>query len=299
MPSECCAERKCEATNQAQARERRWASLLLVGLCLLGSASVARSDTVFHFRFDEGPAVAPAGVPNDTGPNDLDATGFGVSYSAAGETPSGTGLSLDASGDFDYVEVSDDPAFLVQEFTLELFAFPNSPYGSGGGSGSHTLFAKKTAESGLFIISFSIEWDPTGQSFSGFIGFGGGVGASVYQSGSVSPGEWHHVALRLDRDVSGTTDQLALFVNGALVAEETGDFGSVLYTGEEGVIGAANYLNSSTGQFRRNFNGRIDEVRLSDEPLTPSHFLAPPPTPPPGGYGNNTGGHDLIIDFSD
>ncbi|MBW2448631.1 MAG: hypothetical protein JRG83_22320, partial [Deltaproteobacteria bacterium] len=70
-----------------------------------------------------------------------------------------------------------------------------------------------------------------------------------------------------------------------------------LYTAEEAVIGAGNFA-SSTGIYRRNFNGLIDEIRMSDEPLTPAQFLSPAAAPPPGGYDNSTGGHDVIIDFT-
>ena len=278
-------------------RRRPSVGYLAVVLCVAIWPVAALAATVVEYRFDQGADGAPVTTIQDSGPNSLTGAGTGLAYSNATPLGAAFGRSLDASGDFDYGEIADDPALHVQEFTLELFAFPNSPYGSGGGSGNHTLFVKKNGEVGSFVVSYSIVYYSATQSFGGFIGFGGGAGVSLEQSGSVTEGEWHHVALRLDRDISGTTDQLALFVDGALVAEQSGDFAPLLFNSEEAVVGAGNF-GSSAGPFRRNFNGLLDEIRLSDEALTPAQFQIPPPILPPGGYGNNSGGHDLIIDFT-
>jgi hypothetical protein len=82
----------------------------------------------------------------------------------------------------------------------------------------------------------------------------------------------------LTRDFSGSTDKLELFVDGSLQASAQGTWGPIFYAGNDLVIGAANYLNDPGGPFRRNFNGLIDQVTLTDGPVDPVAI------PTPGSY---------------
>lgn len=241
--------------------------------------AVAKNDpTVLHYRFEEGPGESAVQSLTDSGPNQLHGTVHGaLTYAAAGPTGADVGsFAMDARGDLNYGSIPHDPVLEVQEFTLEAWVQPNASYATSG-SRPHHIASKIIHTSGFWVTSYSIEYDPDDGVFSGHIStVAGSAGESLVSPGSYALGEWHHIALRLTRDIEGDDDELALLVNGEVVASRVKPMGSVHYDFNETdpfLIGSGNY-GGAASEFRRNFDGLIDEVRLSCVPLPADQLLS-------------------------
>ena len=216
----------------------------------------------------------------DSGPNNLDTSDTnGVFYTNNTYATDDAGdFALDASGDFNFIDSIDDPVMhIIGDLTLEVYAFPNDPYGGDPRRG-HTIVTKKSAEVGVGISSYAIGYDQVERRFSGSIDVSADTSTpsvSVRSAPGILQGQWYHLALVFEKDFDGPRDRLALYVNHRLVDENTGsDLGEIHYSSNDLVIGASNFNTSTgTGAFRRNLDGLIDEVRLSDEALSPSQML--------------------------
>lgn len=105
---------------------------------------------------------------------------------------------------------------------------------------------------------------------------------------------WHDVALSLDRCVAGSRDLFQLFVDGQREGSLTGDFLDIpFFNGTNSgnnfgdlLIGAGNYGGSGSENFRRNYDGLIDEVKLVTTRLSA--------VPRPGSWALMAGGLLLI-----
>ena len=270
------------------------AAAALCATTVLASATTADAASLFHYRFNEGANGDSVSTANDSSPNDLDSTDLsGVEYTdnTPGTTDAGD-FALDASGDYDYIEVADASDLRPSgNFTLEAYVRPNSPYGGDSRTG-HTIVTKKSAEEGSAINSYSLGYNQDDGIFYGSIDTSssnsatGGFG--VVSKEGYDGGKWYHLALVFDKNVSDTYDSLSFYVNHSLVDSLTGsNLGNVYYSTNDLVVGAANY-SSYTDTYRRNFDGLIDEVRLSDEALGTDGFLASPqivPSPTAAGLG--------------
>ena len=77
-------------------------------------------------------------------------------------------------------------------------------------------------------------------------------------------GFWYKLALKYKTSVDGKTTTISLVVNGKVEGKLVLKNFAGPITGVAGFqVGAANFENSDKGQFRRNFIGFIDEVKLT------------------------------------
>ena len=184
------------------------------------------------------------------------------------------GIAGDFSGDSDYLSVADNPSLRPQKFTLELSFRPNDPYTLYGDNPS-TLLTRQITSVGTFISNYNVNYDPVNDRITGQISWSAGSGLILTANG-ISETAWSSVALVLNRDVAGTDDFFGLYLNGALVDSVQQEIPTLGYTSGPLVIGAGNF-GTPGGVFRRNFDGLLDNVRLSDEPLAPAQFIVPEP----------------------
>ena len=245
-------------------------------------------DLVAHYTFEEGPAGGDVGDVGDVSPNELDGAELGtgvITYTADTPIPS-SGLALDATDDFDFVEVTDNSALrLTSDFTIEVYVNPqyppDPPDPDKGGVPAHWILNKlNTPGGGTYLSNYSLYYHPDTRKFGTRIGqthadFGESVGSNqVYNSG-----HWYHVAATYKEDSTTQMSTLSLFVDGELVGEK--EFATKPLDVGDGtnplIIGAGNFAITTIGDtYRRNFIGFIDEVRITARALDPSEFVGPP-----------------------
>lgn len=233
--------------------------------------------TIVHYRFEEGPAAGAVGAMLDSGPYQLHGTASGTlthSTSVAANPEAGA-FSLDARGDSNYGTVPDNGMLHLQgDWTVETFFKADAPYDNFGTSDAvgYTLVAKQNAQSGSFLAGYMLALNSGNGRVTGEISFGSGTGASLTGLSNTMDGGWHHAALVLKRDVSGATDELRLYVDGVLEASTQAVMPDLFYGTDPLNIGAGNF-GGAAAAFRRNFDGHIDEVRISSAALAPSQML--------------------------
>jgi hypothetical protein len=240
---------------------------------------VNQANVVAHYRFENGPDAGAVSAITDSGPFQLHGTSSGeLFYRANTGTPPAMGaFSLDAVDDTDFGQVADNPLLHQQgDWTAELFFKLDDPYNDYGATGAAMILAKQNQTAGSsFQAGFAIEFNPSTGRLSSTCSFTSTTGVGVAGTTdvrSVTPRKWYHVAVVMDRDVSGTTDRLSIYVDGVLEGSVEGEWPDLYYGNQPLYIGAGNF-NGSTGSFRRNFDGHIDEVRLSSVALMPAQFL--------------------------
>ena len=269
--------------SSAVARFCRLTATIGVGLAMSVSAPAA---VVFSYQFEDGPDGAAIGTVVDSGPNALVGSGIGVSYTN-NVASNGGSFAMNAAGDVNYARVNNNAAMHVQEFSLSALANPTGRGGIGGNPPTAScwldtmcnLVGKKWGEGGNFLDSYGIYYlQGTGQ-FRGYIGFGNETGRVLTSANSYAIGSgWHEVVLTLDRDVAGATDRLDLFVDNVLQASLTEELPAIFFNGGDLLMGASNFFANPGGDFRRNFDGLIDSVVLTDLPFQPRTQVPEPGT---------------------
>ncbi len=226
----------------------------------------AFGDVIAYWRFEDGSGYYAV---DETGTYDGDLIGF-YDYSAgAGDTEQAQGWSTDvfaptvpATGESNtgsirlqggsaYVDISNGQDLnLGTTYTIEFYMNPEQPIiGSPifGFAPVNALYLSLTTSGG------NLYWSSQFQSHLEFV-----------QADLVQTGVWQHVAF------VKTPDEYSIYVNGVL--EYTG----TLPEGTDGPYyfpGTAETGDRTIGQ---GFRGYIDEVRISDEALTPDQFLIVP-----------------------
>jgi hypothetical protein len=140
--------------------------------------------------------------------------------------------------------------------------------------------AKKSGEIGNALESYGLAYSNDAHRFYASMDTDPSHNGIAVLSNVVTPGEWHELALVYSSN--GANSSLSLYVDHVLQNSTTGNF-APNYANFPLLIGAGNYLGDPSGAFRRNFDGLIDEVRISDEALTPSQLL--PAVPEPASIG--------------
>lgn len=251
-------------------------SRFLIFACTLSCACIpllAAAETIAHYRFEDGQNGVPVIDVIDSGPNLLDGVVFGtLTYSnTVAPAQAGELLSLNATADFDYAEVPHDPVFETTNVTAEVLALPRYDEFEGGGNRAHFLLSKNwTTESGRFLSSYSLGYDPELNRFSAFVGYGDGTGHMLVSSALYGDGQWHHVALTYQADQDRSV--LMLYVNATVEGCVIGPPRDLFFADEPLTIGAANFI-APDDVFRRNFLGHLDDIRISDEALVPNTML--------------------------
>ena len=235
----------------------------------------AAAETVAYYRFD-GTIGNPVTTITDSGPASLDGTSKGLTRYSAGVL--GTGLDL--SGDGNYGSIPHSPRLvLTNDFTVELFMKASQPYNIFGSDPADVINKLLTADVGIGLSSFAIEYASNG-SLVAFVGYGLDLRLLAGPTPpSFSDGRWHHVALVFHYNSPVATNRLELFVDYTLQSTASGKAAPVAWVNFPIYLGAGNYPNGQDNSpFRRNFDGSIDEVRISNVALTPQEFVTIPPT---------------------
>lgn len=245
-----------------------------MGLILSITPLTVAAGTVAYYRFD-GSIGSPVTTITDSGPAGLNGSNTGSTHYSAGVL--GTGLDL--SGDGNYATIPSSPHLvLTNDFTVELFMKASQPY---------TVYCLdailinklNTAATGNALSSFYISYLSGGSLFAA-VGYGQNTGL---QTGPTVPifadGQWHHVALVFHHNSPVGVNRLELFADHILHSATSGLESPVAWADFPVFIGAGNFPGGQDdGPFRRNFDGSIDEVRISDLALTPSDFVTIPTT---------------------
>ena len=206
------------------------------------------SDTVGYWSFD-GNAEDSSGNGND---GSLLPQGTGPTFSDGV-----LGRATDLDGIDDYVDVSHSSSITVtgQEITMEAWIYPRtptSPLGSEPGAGYSFLIKKRDAQSGYYLILM-------GESNAGKLQASVGQSTStVYATGTtvLQPNTWYHVVA-----VYKQNQYFKIYLNGkddtssSTSTVTIGSSTSPLQIGIPGWWGPPNDVN---------FNGKIDEVRISN-----------------------------------
>jgi len=246
----------------------------LIVLC--GAATFhTQAATVAHYRFEEGPAGSQVLVITDSGPNGINGNVEGSSplhftskvapYPAAGQG------ALGVVGDSNFGRIPHHPAFeSLGSFTIEFFVRASKRHENYGGVGPHlrhTMLGKKMSTEEGAENTFSFAYEPlSGKVVLTTQGDPWRMGSDV----DLRDGRWHHVAWMVSRTESW-------YSSGFYVDGECDSFGSssspMNFDWGTGpwCIGADNFANDAQ---RGNFDGEIDEIRVSDVPLGPADFVA-------------------------
>jgi hypothetical protein len=168
------------------------------------------------------------------------------------------------------------------DFTVEAFFKGDLPYNGFGTENGHAMIALKRWTS--TPMNYMSTWElavnlSTGRPVAG-ISFGGGTGQTLSGLASVLDGAWHHIALVYDKDASGNSDAMSLYLDGVLQSQSSYAMPAIATGNQNLYIGAGNFFGESPGSsFRSNFDGWIDELRISDTALSVAQFLqVPEPT---------------------
>jgi hypothetical protein len=270
----------------------------LAGTFLCAALQGHAAVTLFDFRFDEGPLGDAISSLVDSGPGGLDGTATGLTYAAA--AAGAGGFAGNFNGATNFASIANDASMQAQEFTLSARVNPAASWGGAGNAavaadGLVAIVTKKNGEAGNFLNSYALFYNVLEQRFLGQVSFVQGSGVTLVSSSRFAAGTWREVELSLDRDASGSADYLTLWVDGVLQADRIQVMPQITYTASGLLIGAANYGGSATGQFRRNYNGLIDDVRLVDTPIV---VASPPPIPEPATWATLALGLGAVVAHS-
>lgn len=234
---------------------------ILAGLIFL---ALPRLDAavIGYWRFENNLLDSSGNSLNATG-----GTGFGYSSNVPGsviEPGSLTNLSSYQQGSAGSTVSVNSPmstTFSLGSFTVEAFVYLN-PLADN----FQQILSNRTTGEGIY---FSV-----GTSMSGYMGGANGFGgdSQVVSGSGLDTQTWYHVAwVGFYQPNNGTAVQF--YVNGDAV-------GGMAYFAANG---ATHILMSDEdwliGGPSNNFNGLIDELRISNEALTPSQFLTAVPEP--------------------
>jgi len=232
---------------------RRIMVMLLLGLLL--SASTVKGATVAYWRAEDGPGTT---LRDSSGSGNDGRLLNGILFSPdvpfakvplTGES-NNFSISLDGAND---IAIITDSSFLRPDISLTIEAFIKPELGA-------RVVLGKQLHQGCCVNSFQLELSPFRFQLTDVTGVAHLIGPGV----EPSPGVWHHIAGTWD----GTT--MRLYLDGIQLA--SGPFSGVIgYDANPVLIGGEDDGRGIPGCCL--FQGKIDEVRISDTALKPLDFL--------------------------
>ena len=252
---------------------KRFPQSLLIVLC--GAATFhTQAATVAHYRFEEGPAESHVLVITDSGPNGINGNVEGSSplhfTSKVAPYPETGQGALRADGDFNFGRIPHHPAFeSLGSFTIEFFVRTSKNHENYGGVGPHlrhTILGKKMSTEEGAENTFSFAYEP----LRGRVVLTARADPREMGSGvDLRDGRWHHVAWMVSRTESGYSSGFYMDGECSSFSASSSPMNFDWGTGPW-CIGADNFANDAQ---RGNFDGEIDEIRVSDVPLGPADFV--------------------------
>lgn len=276
---------------------KRFTPLIAAGVCAAGIVTTtSHAATIAYFKFDEGSGQDAA----STGTMGVNPLKLGFSNSTGGDPAwvtgvEGSGLDFDPSGNnfVAYNPSQSDSAALTQDssFTIELFFRPdNLPV---GGNTSQTLISLYEEDGGLSTRNYELRLrTTTGTGNPTFLeglyqNDNGLVGGVPFGSAALTAGETYYAALIYD----ASTDTLTTRLNNVTDVETGVVTTDGVFTDPAFVIGAR--TNGGTN-YEQNFDGLIDEVRISNSVLIESELLINT-IPEPGSMALLAAGTGLVF----
>ena len=170
-----------------------------------------------------------------------DSSGYGNDGTLSGGK---FGNALDFDGDDDYVLVPDDPTLRVSTFTLEAWIYPRTIPDTWP-----RILHKGNYEFDLYITDTNLATNIDGTAF-------------YSETGIITLHEWQHVAVTCDGE------KVAFYRNNVKVGEHT--------TTKTASPDFENLYIGNRGDLERDFDGVIDEVRISNIARTSFDLILPP-----------------------
>ena len=236
-------------------------------MVLCGAVRVS-GQTIAYYHFD-GAAGSNAVSLVDSGPSNITGTVQGSAVFGPGVL----GNCLDLSGDLDYGVIPNSPSLTTtNDWTIEFFFKANLPYTIYGFSPAlvNKIYTPNVGNSLSSYVCFLTD---VGQLYLQ-IGFSESSAVDLTPAAPINfaDGKWHHCAFSCKIDQTNTT--FSLFGDYTLLASASGVYPPILWANYPVYVGAGNFPNGQdNGQFRRNFDGQIDELRFSSVALQPWQFI--------------------------
>lgn len=261
-------------------------------VCLI-IVSAAHSGVVAYWRFENGTANTAATGPGtilDYSGNALNGTPIGgpgyrpnVAINTIPQTGQSNTLSMDFNGINQRVFIPDNALFqLTHSLTIEAYIYVRST--PPPGALPSQIFFRGDDRVGLDPYFLALTGDNLAFSVQN---------ASNQSAAAIAPlpglDEWIHVAGTLD----DATGNMRLYINGSLaksLVTSIRPFASLDTAANPG-LGIGNLQSASYNEY---FNGLIDEVRLSDQALSPSQLLFAPTIPGDADRDGVVGFDDLV-----
>jgi len=185
------------------------------------------------------PNGAPVLLPVDESPTPKAITTFGnAGMSTTTFKYGGSSLAFDGSGDYLSLDGSSDFVFGINDFTIEMWAYVNSPGNTGVLYDARPLFT-----TGAYPMIYSASNTIRYQIFT----------SDVIVSSSVPLNAWIHIAL------CRASNSTRLFINGIQNGNTYTDTNNYLNGGSGRPVIGANGPNPALN----NFNGYIDDLRIT------------------------------------
>ena len=239
-------------------------SLVITTILILN----VNASTVAHYHLDNDYL--------DSGGNDLHGTGTSnLSFTTANAPSADAGThALNARNDYDFASVAHDALFTPNTFTLEAMVRVPVNYTNQsptiGFTSQYVAHKQRSTGSGNGLSSYGLSIDQQSGVVHGVGSFTTG-NAGISSTTTINDNEWHHIALTFNGS------SLILYVDHVAANQIDNISGTVRHGVAPFLIGAGNFNTpTGSGSFRRNFQGDIDEVRVSDVALNSSDFLTVP-----------------------
>jgi hypothetical protein len=239
-----------------------------IGMLTAAPGALANKQTVAYYKFETGPAGAQVVTAKDSGPNHLDAPATGaLTYSSELPPRQGGKFSLDATADYDYAGLPDNPLLdLTGNFTVSAWVMPTgSP--ANAAPGDYIVVKDLTTGFGNCLVSYGIGYDADTGSFSANISGSSDINVPCVSTSSAASfplGQWHFVSMKYTYSAARKKAVLTLFVDGVKEGQVTAKgYPGIAYANGPFLIGAANYGSGDHDFYRRNFVGYIDDVKIT------------------------------------
>mgnify|MGYP002623797726 CR=1 FL=1 len=220
--------------------------VLLTVAVLVASCSSASAVLIGHWKLDEG--VGTTAADSSGLGNDATRSGAGGSWVTSG-APAGNAFEFPGGGG-NYFEASLGAALPIGAAERTITAWINPDQNSQ----DRKFLGYGTSGSGL-AFNFTVE--------DNGIRFRHGGGNITYGGGLVTPGNWYHVAMRVNSGASVTGD-VDVFINGvqaSITGTASGGTGVTLNTPSSSFRIGNNFQNNS-------FDGSIDDVQFYNTALS-------------------------------
>lgn len=233
-----------------------------------GTMAKDKPQTIAFYKFETGPAGAPVVAAKDSGPNHLDAPVTG-SLTYGGELPPHQGgkYSLDATADYDYAALADNPLLdLTGNFTVSAWVMPTGAPANAD-PGDYIVSKDLATGFGNCLVSYGIQYNASTGVFSANVSGSSDVNVpcvSATSADSFPLGQWHFVSMKYTFNAAKQKAMLTLFVDGLKEAQTTAkNYPGIAYGSAPFLIGAANFGSGDHDYYRRNFVGYIDDLKIT------------------------------------